>query len=90
MQAKEIVLRPGVFGGLAGFGELNIHMRKVAKLSISKRRCPLHCRLLQLQALEPHLGPPYRDWCHCRSCRSFWIGGVSYDPLHDSSRKLIV
>ena len=38
---------------------------------------PIYRWLLQLQALEPPMGPKCRFGSHCWSARSKWIGGVS-------------
>ena len=66
LQAKEIILRPGVFGGLAGFRECKQPEFR-SKLISSQRRCYRYGRILQLQALEPPMGP---KGCFCRICWS--------------------
>lgn len=75
LQAKEVILRPTVAGGLAGFREyqmtatgasnLRAVSEKQAGTNPSQRRCPRHCRLLRPQALERALGQQGRRRC-CR------------------------
>ena len=70
MRAKEVVLRPGVFGGLAGTresAELGTNHETDRKLRYSQCRRSWSSRIRQLPELGPTMGQEDRLRRVCRS-----------------------
>lgn len=67
LQAKEVILRPNVAGGLAGICECTLEEIENELLTHSQHCRPRHSRLLRLPRLEPPLGPPHCCRCYCWS-----------------------